>query len=112
MIWYGGRLFRPVKSSDTSQTDTDTLFKYEQVENLVTATYSGGHIRFGQLIGRVDGDGILDMRYHHMDRDGRLMTGFCTTTPELLPSGQLRLHESWQWTCGDKSKGTSVLEEI
>jgi len=112
MIWYGGRLFRPVKSSDTSQTDTDTIFKYEQVEDLVTARYSGGHIRYGQLIGRVNAAGILDMRYHHMDRDGRLMTGVCTTTPELLPGGQLRLHEVWQWTCGDESKGTSVLEEI
>jgi len=47
-----------------------------------------------------------------MDRDGRLMTDVCTTTPELLPGGQLRLHEVWQWTCGDEAKGTSVLEEV
>ena len=109
---YGGRLFRPVKASETSQTDTDTIFKYEQVGDLVTATYSGGKIRYGHLIGRVDDAGILDMRYHHMDRQGQLMTGVCTSTPEVLPSGRLRLHETWQWTCGDKSQGTSLLEEI
>lgn len=109
---YGGRLFRPVKSSDTSQTSAETIFKYEQTGELVTATYSGGDIRFGQLIGRVDTAGILHMRYQHMDRKGWLMTGTCETTPELLPSGKLRLHEVWQWTCGDKAKGTSVLEEI
>ena len=112
MIRYGGRLFRSVTSSETSQTDTNTIFKYEQVDDLVTATYSGGHIRYGHLIGRLDEAGVLDMRYHHIDRDGQLMTGVCITTPELLPSGQLRLHESWQWTCGNESKGTSILEEI
>ena len=109
---YGGRLFKPVRLSETSQTGANTIFKYEQIDDLVTATYSGGHIRYGQIIGKVDADGILDMRYQHMDRDGQLMTGICTTTPEVLPSGQLRLHEIWQWTCGDRSKGKSVLEEI
>lgn len=109
---YGGRLFRPVDTSDTSQTSADTIFKYEQAGNLVTAAYSGGDIRFGQIIGRVDKNGILHMRYQHMDRRGGLMTGKCKTTPERLPSGKLRLHEAWQWTCGDESKGASILEEI
>jgi hypothetical protein len=112
MIRYGGRLFRPVESSESSQTNLDTIFKYEQVGDLVTATYSGGDIRYGHVLGYVNDAGILDMRYHHMDREGRLLTGICTTTPETLLSGQLRLHEVWQWTCGDRSEGTSILEEI
>ena len=39
------------------------------------------------------------------------MTGICQSTPELLPNGKLRLHEAWQWTAGDRSKGSSVIEE-
>ena len=61
-MYYGGRLFRPVKTSDTSQTGADTIFKYEQNGDMVTATYSGGNIRFGQIIGQVDETGTLDMR--------------------------------------------------
>ena len=109
---YGGRLFRPVKTSGASQIGDDTIFKYEQIEDMVTATYSGGNIRFGQIIGRVDEDGVLDMRYQHMDRSGALMTGHCKTTPEILPGGKLRLHESWRWTCGGCGEGQSILEEI
>ncbi len=109
---YGGRLFRPVETSDSSQTGEDTIFKYEQIGELVTATYSGGNIRFGQIIGEVDEDGILDMRYQHMDQSGALKTGYCTTTPEFLPSGKMRLHERWRWTCGHRAKGRSILEEI
>ena len=111
-MYYGGRLFRPVEISDTSQTGTDTIFKYEQNGDMVTATYSGGHVKFGQIIGRVDSEGILDMRYQHIDRDGALMTGYCKTTPEILPNGKMRLHEKWRWTCGHRAKGRSVLEEI
>lgn len=111
-MYYGGRLFKPVETSSTSQTETDTIFKYEQDGEMVTATYSGGNIRFGQIIGRVDADGILEMRYQHLDRDGELMTGYCKTTPEILPSGKIRLHEKWRWTCGHRSTGRSILEEI
>lgn len=111
-MYYGGRLFKPVETSDTSQTGPDTIFKYEQNGEMVTATYSGGNIRFGQIIGHVDPDGILEMRYQHLDRDGELMTGYCKTTPEILPSGKMRLYEKWRWTCGHRSTGRSILEEI
>jgi hypothetical protein len=42
---------------------------------------------------------------------GELMTGICRSTPEILPDGRIRLHESWQWTSGDESRGFSVVEE-
>jgi len=72
----------------------------------------GGQIQFGTLVATVKDDGALDMRYHHVNRDGELMTGNCRSTPELLPDGRLRLHESWQWTSGDGSRGESIIEEI
>jgi len=109
---YGGRLFRPVETSDSSQSGEDTIFKYEQIGDMVTATYSGGNIRYGQIIGQVNENGILEMRYQHMDHEGNLMTGYCTTTPEFLEGGKMRLHERWRWTCGHRAKGRSILEEI
>ena len=52
------------------------------------------------------------MRYQHLNADGKLMTGTCISTPEELNDGRLRLHEKWQWTSGDVSKGESVIEEV
>jgi hypothetical protein len=40
------------------------------------------------------------------------MTGTCISTPEILPDGRLRLHESWRWTSGDGSSGESAIEEV
>jgi hypothetical protein len=39
------------------------------------------------------------------------MTGICISKPEILENGKIRLHEFWEWTSGDKSKGTSIIEE-
>ena len=111
-IDYEGRLFRAVSNSSTGEVGSDTVFRYRQSGNLVWGDYSGGSIKRGFLIATVDDEGCLDMRYQHVNTSGELQTGVCKTRPELLPDGRLRLHESWQWTSGDGSKGESVLEEI
>jgi hypothetical protein len=30
----------------------------------------------------------------------------------MLENGKIRLYETWQWTSGDLTKGTSIIEEI
>lgn len=109
---YDGRAFRPVSNSGSGEANSETRFEYHQTGSIVWATYSGGPIQFGTLIATVASDGSLDMRYSHVNAAGQLATGLCGTTPELLTDGRLRLHESWQWTSGDRSSGNSVLEEI
>ena len=111
-IDYDGRRFRSLSNSETGEVDAETVFQYHQRGDVVWATYEGGAIRFGTLIAKVDGAGALDMRYHHVNVAGELMTGRCRSTPEILPDGRLRLHERWQWTSGDGSRGESVIEEV
>lgn len=66
----------------------------------------------GHLIGLINEEGKLKMVNHHINAAEKLKTGKCISTIEVLPSGKLRLHESWQWTCDDFSKGESVVEEV
>ncbi|MEO1478042.1 MAG: n-acetylglutamate synthase [Bacteroidota bacterium] len=111
-ISYNGRQFRTVSNSPNGEVSDATRFEYRQRGDVVWATYEGGGIRFGTLVASVDDDGVLDMRYAHVNTKGDMMTGTCRSTPEVLPDGRLRLHERWQWTSGDESAGTSVVEEI
>lgn len=111
-ISYNDRKFRSIANSDTGEVGTETLFHYHQNGAVVWAEYAGGEIVRGTLIGKVLPDNSLDVRYQHVNRKGRLMTGICTSTPELLPDGRIRLHERWQWTCGNHSSGKSIIEEI
>ncbi len=109
---YHNKKFRPIRSSGNSALDTDTIFKYQQSGKVLTCAYSGGGIEIGHLIGIVDEQGKIDMRYHQISKDGEIMTGICLSTPEILINGKIRLNERWQWTSGDLSKGSSILEEI
>lgn len=90
----------------------ETQFVYHQRGDVIWATYEDGSVRFGTLVAAMDSSGCLDMRYNQVSVDGSLQTGVCLSCPELLADGRLRLHEQWQWTCGDFSEGTSVVEEI
>ena len=111
MINYDGKYFRPVSNTENGETSGDTLFKYRQEGNILTAEYAGGKIKYGHLVGLVDENGNIDMRYHQINDHGVIMTGLCKSTPEFMTNGKIRLHETWEWTCGDKSKGQSILDE-
>ena len=111
-INYDNKRFRSIENSLEGEAGTDTIFEYHQSGDIVWAEYSGGRVVRGHLIATCDRNGSLDMRYHHINSDGKLMTGVCRSTPETLSDGRIRLYEEWQWTCGDMSSGSSILEEI
>lgn len=112
MINYHNKTFRPISNTENGETSAETVFVYQQTGNILTSEYSGGKILSGHLIGLVDDAGNIDMRYHQVNDKGEIMTGICQSRPEVLPDGRIRLHESWQWTSGDFSKGESVIEEV
>ncbi|MGJ1410552.1 n-acetylglutamate synthase [Sphingobacterium thalpophilum] len=112
MIDYNNRFFRAVKNSDNGETSSETIFHYKQKDSILTADYQGGKIISGHLIGIIKEDGVIDMRYHQINIEGKIMTGECVSRPEILPNGNVRLHEEWRWTSGDLSSGKSIIEEF
>jgi hypothetical protein len=109
---YDGRTFRSIANTANGEVDASTIFRYHQNGDVVWATYEGGGVRFGTLVARVDDHGVLDMRYAHVNARGELATGECRSVPEALANGRIRLHETWRWTSGDRSSGTSIVEEV
>lgn len=112
MLNYNGKKFKPVSNSQNGETSAETVFEYRQDDNILSSDYSGGKIVSGHLVGLVDDFGNIDMRYHHINAEGEIMTGVCKSTPEIIPNGKIRLHEKWCWTSGDHSEGESILEEV
>ncbi|OJJ19386.1 n-acetylglutamate synthase [marine bacterium AO1-C] len=112
MINYNGKKFRSVNNTENGEVGAETLFYYEQEGEILTATYAGGQILKGNLVGKVDEQGVIEMRYQHLNTQLEFKTGCCVSTPEILPDGKIRLHEKWQWTSGDQSEGESIIEEV
>ena len=108
---YNDKIFTPISNTDNGETSENTVFHYKQIENILSCVYSGGKIIIGQLIGIVDEKGHIDMRYHQVNINGELKTGVCKSRPEILLNGKIRLYEEWQWTSGDNSSGSSILQE-
>ena len=72
---YHDKKFRPASNTPNGETSGETIFHYKQEGNILTCAYSGGQIKSGQLIGLVDPEGNIDMRYHQVNTKGELMTG-------------------------------------
>lgn len=111
-ISYHNKSFRVLSSSSNGEVSSDFVFTYKQKGKIITSEYSGGTIIQGHLLGTVDDHGNITMTYHQVNDKGENMTGKCVSKPEILENGKIRLHESWEWTSGDHSKGESVLEEV
>ena len=111
-INYDNKTFVSVQNSETGDVNTETVFHYHQKDNLVWAEYTGGEIVFGSLIAKVTDEDSLEMRYQHLNAQGKLMSGKCFSTPKILADGRIRLYEKWQWTNGNLAKGESIVEEI
>ncbi|EAY27648.1 hypothetical protein [Microscilla marina] len=109
---YHNKQFRSVNNTDNGEVSSETLFHYQQNGDVITASYKGGQIKQGNLIGKVNAQGQIEMRYQHLNQQMEFMTGRCVSTPEVLPNGKTRLHEKWQWTSGDCSEGESIIEEV
>lgn len=109
---YNNKKFKPISSSENSEVTSEVIFIYKQNGNILTSNYNGGDIIEGHLIGLVDSDGTINMHYHQINKKGDLITGVCVSKPEIMLNGKIRLHETWQWTSGNKGKGESVLEEV
>lgn len=109
---YNNRKFKCVSNSNNGEITNEMVFHYEQLGTILTCSYQGENITKGQLIGLVNENGCIEMSYHQINKNGELLTGVCSSKPEIMGNGKIRLHESWQWTSGDQSKGYSILEEI
>jgi hypothetical protein len=112
MFDYEGRIFRSLSNSRFGEVSEETIFHYHQDQSIVWAEYSGGIIVRGMLIACMDEEGVLDLRFQHVNAEGELRTGIVKSTPEILPDGRYRLYERWQWTSGSQPSGESIVEEI
>ena len=71
-----------VSNSPNGQVTGDTIFEYQQDGQVLKATYSGGGIQSGYMLGKVYEDGSLYFLYHHLDENQNLRSGCCFSRPK------------------------------
>lgn len=112
MINYDGRTFVSVENTDNGEVSSKTIFEYKQEGKIVSATYNGGKIIKGTLIGIVKEDSSLEFRYNHVNLEHEIRGGKCISTPTILLDGRIQLIENWQWLDAEETEGNSIIEEV
>ncbi|MED4205768.1 n-acetylglutamate synthase [Neobacillus mesonae] len=112
MINYNNRTFVSIDNTANGEVSSKTTFRYKQEGKIISATYSGGEIVKGLLIGIVNEDGCLEFRYNHINIKNEIRGGECVSTPEILANGRIRLFEKWKWLDAEKTEGNSIIEEV
>ena len=108
---YDGRTFISKENSSNGAVDGRTKFHYRQNGSTVWAHYEGGDIVRGSLLGTADEQGNLHFCYHHLNVAGQVRAGECWSRPTKRADGKLRMNETWRWFNGDRSEGSSIVEE-
>jgi hypothetical protein len=104
-----GRRFAAVANVG-GEVGADTVFEYQERDGEVWATYRGGAVRRGFIVGTRTRD-TLNIRYVQLNESGETSSGSCRSTIHVLHDGRLRLDEKWQWE-SRPGGGTSVVEEL
>jgi hypothetical protein len=105
-----GRRFRPPDDATGGDVGMSTEFAFCQDGNMIWASYDGGRVRKGFLVGTSDGV-YAEFRYTQLLTDGTTASGWSRDRIETLADGKVRLHEAWRWE-SKIGAGTSVLNEV
>ncbi|MEA9412672.1 hypothetical protein [Flavobacterium sp. PL02] len=108
---FNNKKFALIQNSDNGQVNTETIFNYKQDDNLVTADYFGGTIRYGKIIAELKGD-ELNMLYQCLTTDNQLKAGKAIAKIELTENNKIKLSLNWEWLTNGNDKGKSEYIEI
>lgn len=106
------RIFKSISNTDNGEVSGETIFNYYQEGDCIWASYSGGKIDRGFLIGKFIEERQIYFTYQHINNNKEIRCGECKSTLESLSDGRLLLHESWQWFDSERACGNSVIEEV
>ena len=100
-----------VQTAPNGVVNQDTFFHFAQNGEWVTATYAGGRIRSGYLVGRIVEGNQLIFSYCQAQLDGRLDNGASQCEIARNQEGRVVLIEYFEWASRPGEYGTNVLQE-
>ena len=87
-----------------------TIFTFSQIENFISATYSGGQILKGYLVGTLN-QNKLQFSYCQLQINGKMDNGQ-SECDILIENGKIRLVEHFTWTSRNGETGINIFQEL
>ncbi len=107
---FHNKTFYLLENLESGKADSKTIFHYQQKENIVTADYSGGTIKYGKIIATLKND-TLNMLYQCVTTENNLIAGKAIAKISFTNEFKIHLKLNWQWLNENKEKGVSEYLE-
>ncbi len=107
---FNHKTFLLIENSENGKVNSETIFKYKQQGDLVTADYYGGTIKYGTIIANLKKD-KLDMLYQCVTTNNELKAGKAIANISLTTHNKMKLTLNWQWLNDKKETGVSEYLE-
>jgi hypothetical protein len=111
-INYEGRTFRSSAPETAGVRGEGPVGHFHQEGRQVWAEFAGGKVIRGRSVGTCGQDGTLELAYCQLLEGGAAVAGLCTSRPEHLGDGRIRLAEHWRRFDQAGSTGVSYIEEV
>lgn len=108
---FQNKKFALLSNSSNGQVNNETIFHYQQQGDLVTADYSGGSIRYGKIIAKLEVDHLY-MLYQCITTQNQLRAGKAIAKIGINELGKMKLELDWEWMGENPEKGKSEYIEI
>jgi hypothetical protein len=108
MINFNNKTFVCIDNPNNGDVTSETTFFFKQMGKIVRATYNGGNVKFGVLIGMINESGVHQASFNHLCKDSQISGGTCTLIPESVCKNN-KLQGTWQTS---KEKIELIFEEI
>jgi hypothetical protein len=108
---FDNKRFALIQNSESGQVNSETVFEYKQQDNLVTADYYGGTIKYGKIIADLKDD-ELNMLYQCLTIDNQLKAGKAIAKISMTDKGKIKLILNWEWLTNGNENGVSEYVEI
>ena len=88
-----------------------TIFTFTQIDNFVSAKYSGGQIHQGFLVGKLFKE-KLNFSYCQIQKDGVIDNGQSECDVIMGENKKIRLVEHFKWNSKNGDTGVNIFQEL
>jgi len=107
---FNNKTFSLIENTENGKVNSETIFKYKQEGNLVTADYYGGTIKYGKIIANLKNN-TLNMLYQCITTENELKAGKAIAKVSLTENNKMKLNLNWEWLGEKEESGISEYIE-
>lgn len=107
---FNNKTFSLIENAENGKVNSETIFKYKQEGNIVTADYYGGTIKYGKIIAHLKND-TLNMLYQCITTENELKAGKAIAGISFTDDNKIKLKLNWEWLTEKDESGISEYIE-